>query len=270
MVAGVAILLGQWWLVSFCRQRPGLGGGPMNEVTHTDRSCDGASLPSWRLSLLGAWQLCVRDNMVDVGINGQRLLALLALRGACDRPFISGILWPDCSDQHAQANLRATLTRLHRRHVDHIIHLDYRLLSLQEEVRVDVQDLIATASAVLDGTRPPDRCALRQLCANDLLAGWYEDWVLCERERLRQLRLHALEALSGQLLAIGDPMAAVDAALEAVALEPLRESAHRAAIRAYLVEGNRGEALYQLGKLRHLLLGELGIQPSTLATDLFN
>jgi DNA-binding SARP family transcriptional activator len=65
-------------------------------------------------------------------------------------------------------------------------------------------------------------------------------------------------------------MAAVEAALEAVALEPLRESAHRAVIRAHLVEGNRGEALRQLGELRRLLLEELGIQPSTLVTSLFN
>jgi DNA-binding SARP family transcriptional activator len=37
-----------------------------------------------------------------------------------------------------------------------------------------------------------------------------------------------------------------------------------------LVEGNRGEALRQLGELRRLLLEELGIQPSTLVTSLFN
>lgn len=243
----------------------------MDEVTYTQGSRDGDSLTSRRLSLLGAWQLRIQDNVVDIGTNGQRLLALLAVYGTCDRSYVSGILWPDCSDQHAQANLRATLSRLHHRHVDHIIHLDYRVLSLQEQVRVDVRDLIAAASAVLDGARQtPDRCTLRELCVNDLLVGWYEDWVLRERERLRQLRMHALEVLSEQLLAIGNPMAAVEAALEAVALEPLRESAHRALIRAYLVEGNRGEALYQLGKLRRLMLEELGIQPSTLVTDLFN
>ena len=146
----------------------------MNEVTHTRGSCDGASRPSWRLSLLGAWQLRVQDNVVDIGTNGQCLLALLAVHGACDRSYVSGILWPDCSDQHAQANLRATLSRLHRRPVDHIIHVDYRLLSLQEQVRVDVRDLIATASTVLDETRrPPDRCTLRELCVNDLLVRWY-------------------------------------------------------------------------------------------------
>jgi DNA-binding SARP family transcriptional activator len=243
----------------------------MDEITYAPGSRDDVSLPSWQLSLLGAWRLGIRDATIDIGSNGQRLLALLAVDGACDRSYLSAVLWPDCSERHAHANLRATLSRLHRRNVDHMIQIDNRVLSLQEQVQVDVQDLIATASAVLDGTgRAPDRCTLRELCTKDLLVGWYEDWVLRERERIRQLRLHALETLSDQLLATGNAMAAVEAALEAVALEPLRESAHRAAIRAYLVEGNRGEALCQLAKLRRLLLEELGIQPSALVTNLFN
>jgi DNA-binding SARP family transcriptional activator len=110
---------------------------------------------------------------------------------------------------------------------------------------------------------------LRTLLADDLLVGWYDDWVLLERERLRQLRLHALEVLSGQLLAAGNGPAAVEAALAAVAVEPLRESAHRAVIRAHLAEGNRAEALRQRDQLRHLLRLELGVKPSRLVTDLF-
>jgi DNA-binding SARP family transcriptional activator len=78
-----------------------------------------------------------------------------------------------------------------------------------------------------------------------------------------------LEVLSIQLLAAGDAKAAVEAALATVAVEPLRESGHRAVIRAYLAEGNRAEALRQLSQLRHLLRGELGVEPSTLVTDLF-
>jgi hypothetical protein len=36
----------------------------------------------------------------------------------------------------------------------------------------------------------------RELNAADLLPAWDEDWVLIERERIRQLRTHALNALS--------------------------------------------------------------------------
>jgi DNA-binding SARP family transcriptional activator len=226
--------------------------------------------PAWRLSLLGAWQLACADCTVDVGTNGQRLFALLALRGTCNRSYVSGVLWPDCSDVHAHGNLRATLCRLHRRSVHDLLQSTNGVLSLRPDLDVDVRRLVATASTVLDGTlRSPDLSTVRELGGGDLLVGWYEDWVLLERERLRQLRLHALEALSAHLLAARDGAAAVEAALATVAIEPLRESAHRAVIRAHLAEGNRGEALRQLGRLRHLLREDLGVEPSTMVTDLF-
>ena len=39
----------------------------------------------WRLSLLGAWLLIREDVVIDVSTNGRRLLAILAVRGTCDR-----------------------------------------------------------------------------------------------------------------------------------------------------------------------------------------
>ncbi len=56
---------------------------------------------------------------------------------------------------------------------------------------------------------------------------------------------------------------AIEAGLSAVLGEPLRESAHRSLIRAYLAEGNSGEAIRQLQLCRRLLADELGIEPSS-------
>jgi DNA-binding SARP family transcriptional activator len=228
-----------------------------------------ASKPGWRLSLMGAWRLTVAGRSVSVGTNGQRLFALLALRGTCERSYMAGVLWPDRSEPQAHGNLRATLSRLHRRGLAEPLQYANGALSLRHDVLVDVWNLIATASAVLDGSLPTVGWpTVRALAGDDLLVGWYDEWLLLERERLRQMRLHALEALSGQLVAAGDMAAAVHAALAAVAVEPLRESAHRALIHAHLAEGNRVEALRQLGRLRHLLREELGVEPSLRAVDL--
>ena len=76
-----------------------------------------------------------------------------------------------------------------------------------------------------------------------LLPGWYDDWVVLERERLRQLQLHALDRLAAALLAAEEPGRALDAALVAVQADPLRESAHRIVVRIHLREGNALEAL---------------------------
>ena len=43
----------------------------------------------------------------------------------------------------------------------------------------------------------------RDLATGELLPDWYDDWVAIERERLRALRAHALEALCEQLTAAG-------------------------------------------------------------------
>jgi DNA-binding SARP family transcriptional activator len=224
--------------------------------------------PEWRLSLLGAWQLSHGGRPIPVGRNGQRLFAFLAVHGTCDRSFVAGALWPDSSDVHANGNLRATLHRLQQRGV--LLTPGGGALSMYRSVQVDTHRVVAAAARVLDGPPgAPDRATLRDLVGEELLTGWYDDWVLLERERLRQLRLYALETLSDRFLRAGAATAAVEAALATVALEPLRESAHGAVIRAHLVEGNRAEALQQFGRLRHLLRAELGVEPSRKVAELF-
>lgn len=225
--------------------------------------------PAWRLSLLGAWRLCRGGQAVEVSPNGKRLFAFLALRGACERSYVAGALWRDCSEAHAGGNLRAILSRLHRRGLDQVLAPECGVLSMDPAVEVDVARMTAAASRVVED-RICGRTALRELTCEELLIGWYDDWVLDERERLRQLRLRALEALSHRFLDTGDAGAAVEAALATVALEPLRESAHGAVIRAHLLGGNQAEALRQFGRLRRLLRGELGVEPSRSVRELFD
>jgi DNA-binding SARP family transcriptional activator len=98
--------------------------------------------------------------------------------------------------------------------------------------------------------------------AGDLLPDWDEDWILFERERLRQLRIHAMEALTRRFIAARRYAEAVDAGLAAVAADVLRESAHRALIEAYLGEGNIADARRQYEQFRSLLWDSLSLQPS--------
>jgi DNA-binding SARP family transcriptional activator len=96
----------------------------------------------------------------------------------------------------------------------------------------------------------------------DVLPDWDDDWALLERERFRQIRLHALERRCDLLTARGRISEAIEAGLTVVAAEPLRESAHRALIRAHLAEGNRAEALRQFELYRRLMRDDLGLDPS--------
>jgi len=213
------------------------------------------------LRLLGGWQLTVRSEPVLCPVNTRRLIALLALAGSRPRHFIAGTLWPECSEARALGSLRATLSRSSTR-VRELIKTSGDTLSLIPDVRVDVDDVTAAAQHVLRDPRAMSHATLDMLVGDELLPGWYDDWVLLRRERLRQLRLHALETMARRLSSNGRYAECVDAGLAAIEIEPLRESAHRTLIDAHLAEGNRVEALRQFRIYRDLLRNELGIEPS--------
>jgi len=225
------------------------------------------------LYLLGAFELYLDGRLLAVTIGSQRLVAFLALQNRLlPRGYVAGTLWPEVPTSRANANLRAGLWRLPalcRRLVDQ----STQHLRLAADVSVDFHSAAALAQRLMDHSH---RCAEHDLGAAtrlglsaDLLPTWYDDdWVLVERERFHQLRLHALEALCQRLTAEGRYGEAVDAGMAAVVAEPLRESAHRVLISAHLAEGNVGEANRQYDLCRHLLAEELGVPPSDTLRDL--
>jgi DNA-binding SARP family transcriptional activator len=139
-------------------------------------------------------------------------------------------------------------------------------LVLAPEVVIDVQRATVAANRLLDSTDPcQEILSVEMLSAlsGDLLPDWYEDdWVVARREQYHHLRLHALEAMCERLTAARRYGEAVQAGLAAVRAEPLRETAHRALVKAHLAEGNRFEAARQYNSCRYLLQSELGLEPS--------
>jgi DNA-binding SARP family transcriptional activator len=224
---------------------------------------------SHRLSLLGSWRLTHGGRELTVPAASQRLAALLALKGAHPRSYLADVLWPSSSTQQARANLRAALWRL--RMTDRsVLGSDRGLLELSRTVVVDVHELIRHAMAVAGGSVYGDLGATASilLSSGDLLPGWYDDWVQTERERVRQLRLNALETLAEWFCQNGRHAQALDAALAAAQIDPLRENAHRTAIRTHLAEGNVAEAVRRFDQFQTLLRRELAASPSRRLQDL--
>jgi DNA-binding SARP family transcriptional activator len=130
----------------------------------------------------------------------------------------------------------------------------------------------ALARRLLDPALPLDRSELGMAAvptlSADLLPDWYDDWVLIEAEDWRQLRLHALEALAGRLIALGRWGEAAGAAWAAVRAEPLRESSRAALIQVHLAEGNQSEAMREFMRYRALLDAELGLAPTARLHEL--
>jgi DNA-binding SARP family transcriptional activator len=222
-----------------------------------------------RLSLLNRFEL-VRDGAPEVvPMSGQRLLALLAVHPwPLLRPYVAGTLWPDTSEERAHGSLRSALWRVQRL-CPGLIEPAGAQLGLGPAVEVDLHTAEAFARRVLDesdadvvGAHPPSHLL------GDLLPDWYDDWLLFERERFRDLRLRALDVLCERLTRAGRFRDAAEVGHAALAAEPLRESAHRALVRIHLLEGNTVEALRQYRLCRRLLAEQLGIDPSSLMEEL--
>ncbi|MEU4841199.1 AfsR/SARP family transcriptional regulator [Nocardia testacea] len=222
------------------------------------------------LHLFGGPYVTVGGEQRQIAEGSKRLLALLALRpGRVGRCYAAGLLWPGVRERRASGNLRSALWRLRAAELD-LVAADQVSVMLRAEVGVDVDEVSAWARRLIQGSAVAadlivDPCIDAAL---DLLPGWYDDWALFERERLRHRVLHALEQLSRQLCARGRYAEGVEAALLAVGADPIRESAQRALIEAHLSEGNIGEARHAYSVFRRLILRELGVPLSPQLTEL--
>jgi DNA-binding SARP family transcriptional activator len=215
------------------------------------------------VNLLRRFELRQDGRSLPLPPASQRLLAFLALQsGAVRRVYVAGVLWIDFTQEKANANLRSALWRLTRL-PGRLVDASPSHLSLNGGIDVDVRDALAVARRINDS-----RCDWteedldRMIGAGELLPDWYDDWMIVERERFRQARLHALEKLCAALSRQGRHQEAIEAGLAAVAGEPLRESAHRAVMHAHLAEGNRVEALRQYALYRRVVVDQLGVKPS--------
>jgi DNA-binding SARP family transcriptional activator len=232
----------------------------------------GRAVPTteWRLRLLQGFEFSLNGRPLALPLTAQRLMGFLAIAARpVNRLYAAGVLWPDSPESRASGSLRSALWRLHRTTPGAVLTVGTKL-ALSPSVLVDLHEMGDRAHRLLGGAETNVAGMSPYDFAHDLLPDWYDDWLAGERERLRQLQLHALDALSTRLAARADYAQAVEAALLAVSIEPTRESARRALIRAHLAEGNLDEAIRQFEHFRALLARELGVRPSRQLTELLS
>jgi DNA-binding SARP family transcriptional activator len=222
------------------------------------------------LRLIGGVHVVAGERRMEIPEGSRRLLVYVALqRRRADRRQVAGALWPVGGDERAAGNLRSALWRLRGAGLD-LLDGDHGFLALSGDVTVDVDEVSDWAARLITGCPEPCDLAVPRgwLGALDLLPGWYDDWALLERERMRQRILHALEALTRHLTLRGRHAEAVDVAMVAVEAEPLRESAQRVLVEAHAAQGNHVEARRSYALYRGLVRRELGVDPSPELTAL--
>jgi DNA-binding SARP family transcriptional activator len=224
-----------------------------------------------KLALLGGFCLVVKGSSVSLPIHAQRVLAYLSLMQPRTQPGHprSGLaerLWSNVPADRSNASLRTALWRI-RQADKRLVRASRDTVQLGEKVEVDVRQCLAQANRLLADDRDlqPQDTQVETL-RGDLLPAWEEDWLLLERERIRQIQIHALEALARRLCTLGRRLEAIEAAYAAIGAEPFRESAHATLIDILIAEGNVAQARRHLDWYSSLLWAELGLRPSDALT----
>jgi DNA-binding SARP family transcriptional activator len=213
------------------------------------------------LRLLGGFSLVDDGEQLELQPASQRLVAFLALApAAVERAFTAFRLWPESTEDRARGNLRTTVWRLNRDRPS-LVSSSRTHVWIGDEVWVDVVDALLEECVDVGELIAPR-------LHEDLLPDWYDGWLDIERERMRQLRLHALEDRARRALQDGAVGSAVQLALRAIAIDVLRESAHRLVIEAHIAEGNIADAVRQYDRCSQALEEELGVEPSPALRDL--
>jgi DNA-binding SARP family transcriptional activator len=226
------------------------------------------------VGLLGGFECSRAGQRISLPLGAQRLLALLALHeGGAHRAGAAERLWPDSSAGRAAGNLRSALWRSRRVAEITVVECVGPRLRLSPAVCVDlrcvhrlIQDVLEVGSVVTDRNSE----SLVATLSGELLPDWTDDWLVLERERWDQVRLHALEGVAERLLSREQYLDALKTALAAVAVEPIRETAHRIVIEVHLAEGNPASALRHYQRYRTHLQRELGVAPSPRMARLAN
>jgi DNA-binding SARP family transcriptional activator len=235
-----------------------------------------------RLNVLGGFQARLGSGAVLRlrTRHTQALLAYLALSSgrAQPRDKLAALLWGHLAEDAARNRLRQALFAL-RRALAPAQHSCLRVEGdtlVLDPAGVEV-DVVIFEELVREGS--PDaleRAAI--LYQGDLLQGLpaqgphpsaFEEWLGAERERLRELALEALAKLVNIQRAAQSPERALSTALRLLALDPLQEVAHRAAMRLYVQLGRRTSALQQYQACVNSLRRELDVEPEEETRQLY-
>jgi DNA-binding SARP family transcriptional activator/predicted ATPase len=233
--------------------------------------------------LLGGLDITIAGEPVS-GLVSQKAKALLAYLAAQQRPIsrskLAGLMWSDLPEEDARRNLRVEISKLRQ-------WLEPHLLVTRQEMhfkpgancRVDLIEFENHLAALRRQISTPDKQQLDAAAAlyrGDFLSGFqirgaplFEEWLLLERERLRQGALELLDQLVEAAIQAQDWETGQRAARKSLAIDGWRETSHRQLMVILARSGDRSGALAQFETARRILVQELGIEPGSETSALY-
>ena len=237
--------------------------------------------------LLGSFRVTL-DGQPVTGFVSDKARALLAyLVVEADRLHrrerLTGLLWPDSSEQGARASLRTTLSNLRKvigdREADPpFLHVSRPQIGFNtaSDFWCDVHEFLTLSAGRREAQSVPQLEKAVALYQGDFLqdlslpdSSSFEDWVVLMGEHLRRLLQEDLHQLVRQHEERGQVDRALQYARRLVELEPEMESRHRMLIRLLALSGQRKAALTQYQVLVQMLKREFGARPGEQTQALY-
>jgi DNA-binding SARP family transcriptional activator/tetratricopeptide (TPR) repeat protein len=227
-----------------------------------------------RLALLGA-PVVERDS-APATFDTRKSIALLALVATssvpCTRDGLAASLWPESDDAHARASLRRTLS-VTAAAVGPALSVSRTAVGLERsQAWCDLWEF----ERLSESHDPESLAEAASLYRGDFLAGFraragaeFDHWHERTAEELRLRLGTVLSRLVDALVSGGTHDAALRHAQRWLSLDELHEPAHQALMRVLTWGGQRAAALAQYRRCVRVLEEELGVEPLTRTTALY-
>jgi DNA-binding SARP family transcriptional activator len=230
-----------------------------------------------RLQLLGAFRLkdASGDSVLFPTRKSKALLSYLALAGEQrhSRSVLANLLWTENSEKQARESLRQALTLLRK-----ALHPAHPIVSEGDAIAFDASlfDIDAVEfSRLAQGTDAKALTHAAELYGGELLEGLnlhtpeFERWLMATRQSYHEIAVELFSRLLADEISGGNFERATSVATRLLALDPLRESSHRALMELYGKQGRYTAALRQYQICAELLARELDVAPETATTTLY-
>lgn len=230
-------------------------------------------MPALLIRLFGHLEIQYMDKPLPVPATrkAQVLLGYLLLHREQPhfREHLAELFWGDRPNENARRSLANAVWQINHCLPNKSYLLNYPntiQFNPQSSLAIDIEDFERLVSqAGLQGLR-----SAISLYRGDFLAGSYEDWIIHERYRLENLYLDGLALLMTTYEAQSQYAPALETALNLLKHDPLREDAHRAAMRIYCRLGKRNTALKQYRRCQQVIQKELNAEPMLETNQLYS
>jgi predicted ATPase/DNA-binding SARP family transcriptional activator len=226
--------------------------------------------------LLGQFKLQAENQLIELPSRpAQSLLAYLALNVGVThrREKLASLLWPDATETNARSYLRQALWRI-RKALESVALTSEDYLQIsdisvtfddQADFWLDTADLLAMAGS----QSKEELIKTVRLYRGELLPGFYDEWVVLERDRLEAAFHQKINLLLERLIQAEEWDAALEWSEQWIRLGYAPEPAFRYLMQAHAGLGDLGMVTATYQRCVESLNRDLNLEPSSETNQLY-